>query len=104
MSGAGSDPEGPAESFDAIADVLQACTLGGMSWVKSPTVVRDADGQRPVVGAQPKRDPGSAAGAFCGVLDRLGAGEVDGRLGFVGAARRGPFDAHVDRCARRLRL
>ena len=71
MSGAGSDLEGPAEVLDAIADVPQACALGGVSWIKPPTVVCDAHGQRSLVVAQSERDLGSAAGVFCGVLDRL---------------------------------
>ena len=78
MSGARGEAEGSAEVLDAIADVLQAGSPGAVSWIKPPTVVCDAHGQRSLLVSQSERDLRCAAGVFCCVLDRFRAGEVDG--------------------------
>jgi len=71
--------------------------------VKPVAVVFDTGGERSVVVVQAEHHFCVAPGVFSDVLDRLQAREVHGRLGFLRAARRGPFQGHVHRCPRRLR-
>jgi hypothetical protein len=57
VSGAGGDPERPAEVIERIADALQARTSGGASRIKAPTIVCEAHGERPVAVEQRDREP-----------------------------------------------
>ena len=91
----GSDPEGPAERLDPIADVLEASTRWDVGRVKPLPVVCDLHGQRLAVVVQPERELCGSTGVFCGVLDRLRAGEVECLFAFYAAARRGSDEARL---------
>ena len=84
----------PSSVLDTLADVSQSRAVGSLCLVKPAAVVFDPHDEHPVVVLQAKFDLRGGACVFCDVLDRFRAAEVNGGLGFVGAARRGPCDAH----------
>ena len=79
--------ESAIERSETLANVSQPGAVGGLCRINPQTVVFDPGREHPVAGLPTELDLRRRAGVFCDVLDRFGAAEVNGSLGFVGATR-----------------